>query len=194
MPLGEIQDKNDGIALEAYQTIITFFLSCMNRSQLASQFSEFYNMNKLQDSESYGTWKEAADHLLELFHKLFDLQKEEQCKRTHEIIAFVQQYIEGHLSEDLSLTSLSETTYLNSSYLSRLYHQTTGHKLSSFIENARIKRAKELLENPYEKIYEIARKVGYDTAASFTRLFKKAEGMSPQEYRDTFHSAKRHES
>lgn len=194
VPLGEIQDKNDGIALEAYQTIITFFLSCMNRSQLASQFSEFYNINKLQDSESYGTWKEAADHLLELFHKLFDLQKEEQCKRTHEIIAFVQQYIEGHLSEDLSLTSLSEKTYLNSSYLSRLYHQTTGHKLSSFIEHARIKRAKELLENPYEKIYEIARKVGYDTAASFTRLFKKAEGMSPQEYRDTFHSAKRHES
>jgi two-component system response regulator YesN len=89
------------------------------------------------------------------------------------------------------LTSLSEKTYLNPSYLSRLYHQTTGHKLSSFIESSRIRKAKELLENPNEKIYEIAKKVGYDTAASFTRFFKKAEGISPQEYRDLSIAEKR---
>lgn len=193
-PLGEIQDKSNAIALEAYQTIITFFLSCINRAGLASRFSEFCNLNRLHDSENHATWKAASDQLLELSHMLFDLQKEEQCKRTNEIIDFIQQYIETHLSEDLSLTSLSEKTYLNPSYLSRLYHQTTGHKLSGFIENARIKRAKELLENPYEKVYEIARKVGYDTAASFTRLFKKTEGISPQEYRDAVCASKRQEN
>ncbi|CUP70108.1 MULTISPECIES: response regulator transcription factor [Hungatella] len=193
-PLSKIRDKNDAIALEAYQTIITFFLSCMNRSRLVPRFSAFCNLNRLHDSENYTTWEEAARHLTELSHMLFDMQKEEQCKRTNEIIDFVQQYIESHLSEDLSLTSLSEKTYLNPSYLSRLYHQTTGHKLSGFIESSRIKKAKELLENPYEKIYEIAKKVGYDTAASFTRLFKKAEGISPLEYRDSFQSAQRQES
>lgn len=190
-PLSEIQDKNDAIALEAYQTIITFFLSCINRFQLAVQFSEFCNLNSLYHSEDYTTWKEAAEHLLELSHMLFDLQKEEQCKRTNDIIDFVQKYIENHLSEDLSLTSLSEKIYLNPSYLSRLYHQTTGHKLSGFIEHVRIRKAKELLENPHGKIYEIAKMVGYDTAASFTRLFKKAEGTSPQEYRDSFFAEKR---
>ncbi len=183
-PLSEIQDKNDVIALETYHTLITFFLSCINRAQLAPQFSVFCNINKLHDSENYTSWKEAADHLADLSHKLFYVQKEEEDKRTNEIILFVQQYIETHLAEDLSLTSLSEKTYLNPSYLSRLYHQTTGHKLSAFIETTRINKAKELLENPNEKVYEIAKKVGYDAATSFTRLFKKVEGISPLEYKN----------
>lgn len=190
-PLSEIQDKNNVIALEAYQTIITFFLSCVNRFQLAARFTESNNLNKLYNSGNYNTWKEAAEHLFELSHMLFDIKKEEQSRRTNNTIDFVQRHIENHLSEDLSLTSLSEKTYLNPSYLSRLYHQTTGHKLSSFIESLRIKKSKELLENPHEKIYEIAKMVGYDTAASFTRFFKKAEGISPQEYRDSFIATKR---
>lgn len=193
-PLSEIQDKNNVIALEAYLTIVTFFLSCINRYQLSTQFCESYNLNRLYNSQTFSTWKEAAEHLFEISHMLFDLKKEEQCKRTNETIDFVQMHIEHHLSEDLSLTSLSEKTYLNPSYLSRLYRQTTGHKLSSFIEQSRMKRAKQLLENPYEKIYEIAKKVGYDTAASFTRFFKKAEGISPQEYRDSYIEAKRSEA
>lgn len=190
-PLSRIQDKNDVIALEAYQTILTFFLSCVNRFQLRARFTESNHINDLYNSGNYNTWKEAAKHLFELSHMLFDIKKEEQSKRTNDTIDFVRRHIENHLSEDLSLTSLSEKTYLNPSYLSRLYHQTTGHKLSSFIESSRIKKAKELLENPHERVYEIAKKVGYDTAASFTRFFKKAEGISPQEYRDSSIAAER---
>ncbi len=190
-PLGEIQDKNNVIALEAYQTILTFFLSCINRFQLRGRFTLANDINDLYHSGNYNTWKEAARHLFQLSQMLIELKKEEESKRTNDTIGFVQRYIETHLSEDLSLTSLSEKTYLNPSYLSRLYHQTTGHKLSSFIESSRIKKAKESLENPNEKIYEIAKKVGYDTAASFTRFFKKAEGISPQEYRDLSIAEKR---
>ena len=190
-PLGEIPDKNNVIALEAYQTILTFFLSCINRFQLRGRFAQSNHINDLFHSGNYGTWKEAARHLYQLSQMLIELKKEEESKRTNDTIDFVRQYIETHLSEDLSLTSLSEKTYLNPSYLSRLYHQTTGHKLSSFIESSRIRKAKELLENPNEKIYEIAKKVGYDTAASFTRFFKKAEGISPQEYRDVSIAEKR---
>ncbi len=190
-PLGEIQDKDNVIALEAYQTILTFFLSCINRFQLRGRFKQSNHINDLYHSGNYNTWKEAARHLYQLSQMLIELKKEEESKRTNDTIDFVQRYIEAHLSEDLSLTSLSEKTYLNPSYLSRLYHQTTGHKLSSFIESSRIRKAKELLENPNEKIYEIAKKVGYDTAASFTRFFKKAEGISPQEYRDLSIAEKR---
>ncbi|MFV0242666.1 MAG: response regulator, partial [Lacrimispora sphenoides] len=64
-PLGEIQDKNDVIALEAYQTIITFFLTCVNRFQLAARFSESHILNRLYNGEKYTTWKEAAEHLFE---------------------------------------------------------------------------------------------------------------------------------
>lgn len=183
-PLETIQNKADGIAIEVYQTLITFLMSCINRMQISSQFSQMIDLSTLHNSDQFATWKDATAHLLMLTDKLFEMKKNEQNKRTNDIIEFVQEYIEANLCDDLSLTTLSEKAYLNASYLSRIYHQTTGHKLSSFIEAAKIKKAKELLQNPNEKIYEIAGAVGYDTAASFTRLFKKAEGISPQEYRD----------
>ena len=186
IPLGEMQNKADTIAIEVYHKLATFLVSCINRGDLAGSINGRAVVEKVYDTEQFGTWKEAASYLMALSTQLFDIKQKEQNKRTHELIIFVQQYIETHLAEDLSLTSLAEKTFLNASYLSRLYHQTTGHKLSTFIERARIKTAKGLLQNPNEKIYEIAKHVGYDTAASFTRLFKKIEGISPQEYRDSF--------
>lgn len=185
-PLEEIQDKSDIIGSEVYYKLATFFVSCVNRAELAIEFERISDFHRIYNTDQFLSWKDATVYLMELSNQLFDLKKTEQNKRTNTIIQFVQEYIETHLSEDLSLTSLSEKTFLNPSYLSRLYHQTTGHKLSAFIEISRVKMAKGLLQNPNEKIYEIAKKVGYDTAASFTRLFKKSEGISPQEYRDTF--------
>jgi two-component system response regulator YesN len=45
-------------------------------------------------------------------------------------------------------------------------------------------RARRLLQCADVKINEVARQVGYETAASFTRFFRKQTGVSPQEYRD----------
>lgn len=143
-PLGEIQDKNNVIALEAYQTIITFFLSCVNRFQLADRFSDSINLNWLYSSENYATWKEAAEHLFELSHMIFSVQKEEQSKRTNDTINFVRRHIENHLSEDLSLTSLSEKTYLNPSYLHGFIIRRPDISFQLLLKNSRIKKSKRI--------------------------------------------------
>ncbi len=79
---------------------------------------------------------------------------------------------------------LAEQAGLNPSYLSRLYKQATGANLSDFIDGARMRSAMEMLARPEFRIHEVARRVGYETAASFTRFFRKQAGVSPQEYRD----------
>ena len=151
---------------------------------MTHKLKEFNGLNKLLNRDMFDSWQEAVDYLSDLAHALFLLQDEEQRKRSDDTIEFLKHYIENNLHDDLSLTNLAEKVYLNPSYLSRFYHQAAGHKLSQFIEEARIRRAKELLEEGHEKIHEIAKNVGYETAASFTRFFKKTEGISPQEYRD----------
>ncbi|MMZ71403.1 HTH-type transcriptional activator Btr [compost metagenome] len=57
--------------------------------------------------------------------------------------------------------------------------------MSEFIDDTRIRRAKELLSNSDLMVREVALQVGYESAHSFTRLFKKLTGMTPQEYRES---------
>ena len=47
----------------------------------------------------------------------------------------------------------------------------------------RMRRAKELLADTNEKIYEIAAEVGYSDAVYFNKVFKKNAGVTPKEYR-----------
>lgn len=96
----------------------------------------------------------------------------------------LHQYIAVHLSEDLSVNALAEKVYLNPVYLSRAYKQATGEKLSEYILVRRLERAKQLLQQPEKKISEIGYLIGLDSAAHFSRVFKKYTGLSPQEYRE----------
>lgn len=93
-------------------------------------------------------------------------------------------YINDHLEEDLSLVRLSKRFHFNPSYLSRLFKQECGVNLSAYIEDARVRRAKELLAKEEFKVLEIGCRVGYESPHSFTRFFKKVTGVSPQEYRE----------
>ncbi len=54
--------------------------------------------------------------------------------------------------------------------------------------DVRMTKAKELLLQGNDKIQEIAHAVGYDSAPSFTRVFRKVTGKSPSEYRTIFYS------
>ena len=58
-------------------------------------------------------------------------------------------------------------------------------KLSEYIEDCRLKKAKQLLSNAELKVRDVSLLVGYEAAHSFTRFFKKSTGMTPQEYRDS---------
>jgi len=82
------------------------------------------------------------------------------------------------------LVRLADQVHFNPSYLSRLFKQKTGLNLSDYISDIRVQKAKELLQDMNMKIYEVAQALGYSSSANFVRFFRKATGISPQEYRD----------
>ncbi len=184
-PLKSIKSKNSNLAIEAYYKISLSLLTYINRWKLTDKLAFHIGQNKLMRIDKHESWSEAAQYLYEITNIIFELQSEEQKKRADNSIDFIEKFIEEHLHEDLSLVRLAEQVYLNPSYLSRLYKQITGANLSDFIDNARIKRAKELLKKENVKIHEVAKMVGYETAASFTRFFRKIAGCSPQEFHET---------
>ena len=93
-------------------------------------------------------------------------------------------YMWENIDGDLSLCTLSDKLHLNPSYLSRRFKSLTGKNLTEAILELRVKKACELLKNTSLKISEIAPMVGYETAANFSKVFKKMMNITPREYRD----------
>ena len=91
---------------------------------------------------------------------------------------------DGAYRGDLSLCTLSEKLHLNPSYLSRRFKELTRRTLTEVILRIRMETACELLKTTSYRISEIAQMVGYETAANFSKVFKKAMKMTPREYRD----------
>lgn len=94
-------------------------------------------------------------------------------------------YIHEHYKEQLTLNDVAEHVYVSTSYLSRMFKKELGKNFVDYLNGLRIEKAKELLMDPKYKTYEIAELVGIPDAHYFSRLFKKYEGLSPTEYRDT---------
>lgn len=183
-PLRGIHSKNNIIAQEAFYTVSLYLMSYINRWGLIEKVVFQMGQIKLMRTELFDSWGDAALYLMELASVLFNMQTIEQKKRADNIIDFLQGFIKENLDEDLSLVRLAEQVHLNPSYLSRIYKQETGRNLTEFIDSTRLTKAKNLLKSENSRINDIARRVGYESATSFNRFFKKATGYSPQEYRE----------
>ncbi len=92
-------------------------------------------------------------------------------------------YIYAHLHEAISMKQVADQLHLNASYFSVLFKEQTGVTFSDYLTRRRLQRAKELLVTTSMPIWEIAEKVGYQTAKYFVKVFKDSEGISPGQYR-----------
>lgn len=169
------------ISIETYYAVALVLFGYINRWGLHSKIGDY---SKLMRFDDHATLKDGLDYLRQTAERIFELNRKSERDRATKIIDRICQYIVDNLGEDLSLVRLAELHYFNPSYLSRLFKQEKGVNLSEYIDYCRIKAAKELLGNRELKVREVAASVGYEAAHSFTRFFKKATGMTPQEYRD----------
>ncbi|CAI6077252.1 response regulator transcription factor [Cohnella sp. JJ-181] len=175
------RDSSAPYLLELYYTTSLVLLSYINRWELEDQVA---GASALMRRDEFSSWEEAFSFLRATAETLFELRRSGERNRAAEAISKVRAYIEEHLDEDLSLVRLAGYIHFNPSYLSRLFKQESGINLSEYIEAARIERAKRLLRNDELKVLEIGIRVGYEASQSFTRFFKKATGVTPQEYRE----------
>jgi two-component system response regulator YesN len=93
-------------------------------------------------------------------------------------------YIKEHYEEKISLQDVADHCYVSQWHLSKLLHKHLGEAFYDLLNGIRVDKAKVLLENPALRISEIASLVGYADTAHFSRVFKKREGISANEYRN----------
>ena len=127
--------------------------------------------------------EELKDYYLQFFLNIAGILKTESIYSGGTVIENIQLYIQHNYQKYLTQDFLASLFYLNRSYLSTLFRQTTGTKFVDYLNNVRIEKAKEILANSDRKMYQVAKAVGYDNTKYFFRIFKKTVGCSPEQYR-----------
>lgn len=173
-------------AIEIYYSIAIMILQFINRNQLDRKIAFEIGIYKLTKLDEHSSWQEAVNYLFQISDAVFQLMEEKDHSLSDHALMRIMAYIDEHLEEDLSLTRLAELGGFNASYLSRLFKQTCQMNILEYVFRKRIDRAKELLSGSNIMIQEVAVKTGYQSANSFARMFRKATGLSPAEYRE-FH-------
>ncbi|MDN4602945.1 response regulator [Paenibacillus sp. F6_3S_P_1C] len=176
------QDVTMERAMETYYNLALHLYSTINRWGLHQDIPD---QRRLLHLNEYTCMKDAVQFLYQAADQLVRFKSSNEQERANAVIHSLCTYVTDHLEEDLSLVRLAELYHFNPSYLSRFFKQEMGINLSEFIDELRIRRAKDLLRNADLMVREVALQVGYESAHSFTRFFKKGTGMTPQEFRES---------
>ncbi|MFE6076532.1 response regulator [Paenibacillus sp. NPDC057886] len=176
------QDVTMERAMETYYNLALHLYSTINRWGLHQDIPD---QRRLLHLNEYTCMKDAVQFLYQAADELVRFKSSNEQERANAVIHSLCTYIKEHLEEDLSLVRLAELYHFNPSYLSRFFKQEMGINLSEFIDELRIRRAKDLLRNADLMVREVALQVGYEAAHSFTRFYKKVTGMTPQEFRES---------
>ena len=101
-------------------------------------------------------------------------------------LANVIDYIQTYLELNLGLEELAKLSDLSPYYFSRLFKQSTGFSPYQYISQQRIARARQLLQDTGMAIAQVALHCGFSSQSSFSKTFRKAVGITPRQYRQSF--------
>jgi AraC family transcriptional regulator len=93
-------------------------------------------------------------------------------------IARIRDYVQEHLSADLSIAELGKILNLSAFHFARMFKASVGVSPHRFILEQRVERAAMLL-NADLSLVEIALMVGFSSQAHFTQVFRKLTGTTP---------------
>jgi transcriptional regulator GlxA family with amidase domain len=102
------------------------------------------------------------------------------------VVRHAENWLASHFREPHAVAAVVAAAGIPERTLKRRFKSATGSRLIDYVQNLRIEEAKRLLEVDTIAAEAIAAEVGYENAAFFRRLFKRATGLTPGQYRRMF--------
>lgn len=128
----------------------------------------------------------AVGYMKRIIDAAINLREEKSKSRYHDVVRDAIEFIEANYAdEEFSLNTLAAYVNFSPNHLSAVFRQQTGQPFIKYLTDYRITKAKELLRCTSKKSSEIATMVGYKDSHYFSYAFKKAQGMTPTQYRGT---------
>ena len=127
------------------------------------------------------------------------LQVEETPRSDSRECVEIKRYLDSNFREDISLDRLAEIAHINKYYLAHTFQKEYGISPITYLNCRRIEESKYMLGNTGYSLAQISELMGFSSPSYFSQCFRKAEGLTPNEYRRQVRQgqrpapAKRHE-
>lgn len=95
-------------------------------------------------------------------------------------------YIEEHLTEEISIKKLAIDCYLSVFYFHKLFRNTTGYSVEQYIKLRRLAYSSKLLDDD-KLVSDVALSCGFKSPEHFSRAFKEIYKISPSEFKKVKH-------
>jgi transcriptional regulator GlxA family with amidase domain len=103
-----------------------------------------------------------------------------------DLLGVVLDWARAHLAEEISVPLLARRALMSPRSFARRFKATTGTTPHAWLLAQRLAAAEALLESSDAPVEEVARLVGFGTAAGLREQFSRRRGVSPRAYRQTF--------
>ncbi|MEZ2716071.1 response regulator [Niallia circulans] len=100
-----------------------------------------------------------------------------------DILIKIESDIEERYMEKLSLRKLGDKYNINSVYLGQLFSKKYGVAFKDYLNEYRIEKACQLLEETDDRIYQIATNIGFQNPDYFIKKFLQVKHVTPRKYR-----------
>ena len=101
----------------------------------------------------------------------------------NETLLDVYAYITEHCSEQLTLDGMAAYSGYSKYHFARIFNEYTGMSFYEFFLRQRVMLCRQLLSEADLSMTEVASRAGFGSIATFNRVFKQYEGITPTQYR-----------
>ncbi|TXK84564.1 response regulator [Paenibacillus sp. N3.4] len=127
----------------------------------------------------------ARDTFVHLINKVLNQYRDSpQNTAIPDKLNAVKDYIDFNYAENISLADLADRFYVSKEYLANRFKSRFETTVLNYIHFKRIEKACELLVEEDMLISQVAMLVGYDNYSYFNKMFHRALGRTPSEYRE----------
>ena len=145
----------------------------------------FADLDRLPHSEQarWCVWKS-----VELLYLLCNPKGQEDVapaleRETARRLADIRRYMEEHLDEPLTISTLSRRACLSATTFKESFRRLYGLPVHAWLRQRRMERAAELLRSSSLSVLGVAQSVGFSSASQFTAAFRRQYGVTPAQYR-----------
>ncbi len=170
----------------------------LNVKQAMKIYNYFISLSNNLDCEYYGEYiysieelcsafKDVNAMLMQLESMLLDASSKKRGDMKDEIknkyFLKILDYVNLNFHSEISIQSLGKIFSINPSYISQLFRKEVSMTFTDYITKLRVEYACSLLHSTKYTIEDIANKCGYSDYFYFIRVFKKATGVTPGQFR-----------
>ena len=142
------------------------------------------DIDRAMSAPWFVTGREEVEKCLKSLHKALSEGNDASENKCSLLTRNVLEYIRLHGAEKLELNDIADMYHVSVNYLSALIRKETGITFREHLQNAKMEIAHTMLADPRILVEEVGSAIGYSNYISFYNAFKRAEHMTPTEYRN----------